>query len=150
MSPIEDALKSAFDHEIAERDDLDGLYLWLWPQLRIFGYVCDFVVMSCGNKIAVVECDGHEFHERTKQQASYDRARDRTILKEAGLPTIRFTGSDIHRDREQCAKELIELALAEADRSGLLEHYRQVGIEPPVEETKADWAKRDWRHNRGR
>lgn len=44
-----------------------------------------------------------------EQQASYDRARDRALLKE-GLPTIRFTGSDIHRDAEQCAIEIIEVA----------------------------------------
>lgn len=45
----------------------------------------------------VVELDGHDFHERTKEQASRDKKRDRDLAA-IGLPVIRFTGSDIYKD----------------------------------------------------
>lgn len=40
---------------------------------------------------AVIECDGHEFHERTKRQAARDRSRDRAI-QAFGYRIFRFTG----------------------------------------------------------
>ncbi len=42
-----------------------------------------------------IECDGHEWHERTKEQAARDRHKDRRRLAR-GIPTLRFTGSEIH------------------------------------------------------
>ena len=45
----------------------------------------------------VVECDGFDFHERTKEQASRDRRRDRA-LQRAGFKVYRYTGSDIWAD----------------------------------------------------
>lgn len=52
----------------------------------------------------VIECDGHDFHEKTKEQASRDKERDRTLQK-CGYPVFRFSGSDIHRDAFKCADE---------------------------------------------
>ena len=49
----------------------------------------------------VVECDGHNFHERTKDQASRDRTRDREMTL-AGFKVMRFTGSEIHRSVMNC------------------------------------------------
>lgn len=54
----------------------------------------------------VVECDGHDFHERTKEQAARDRARDRE-RQSAGAIVFRFTGSEIHADPFKCSDELI-------------------------------------------
>jgi hypothetical protein len=53
----------------------------------------------------VVEVDGHEFHEKTKDQASRDRDRDRKLML-AGCPVIRFTGSDVFNDPEGCAEQI--------------------------------------------
>lgn len=58
-----------------------------------------------------VECDGHEWHERTRQQAASDRARDRHLLLR-GVTTIRFTGSDIHHDDLGCATECVDVLRA--------------------------------------
>lgn len=44
-----------------------------------------------------VELDGHDFHERTKEQASRDKRRDR-ILAAGGWTMLRFTGSDVYQD----------------------------------------------------
>jgi very-short-patch-repair endonuclease len=63
----------------------------------------------------VVECDGHDFHERTKEQAARDKARDRS-LKRAGHDVIRFTGSEIWRDPDKCATEAWDTVRALRDR----------------------------------
>ena len=55
-----------------------------------------------------VECDGHDFHERTKEQAKSDRSRDRAV-QAAGLKILRFTGSEIHNDPFGCAAEVWNL-----------------------------------------
>jgi very-short-patch-repair endonuclease len=52
-----------------------------------------------------VECDGHNFHERTKEQASHDKQRDRRLAA-AGITTLRFTGSDIYNRLDQCIDEI--------------------------------------------
>ena len=57
----------------------------------------------------VVECDGHDFHERTKEQAKRDRDRDRR-LQDAGHRVYRFTGSEIYRNAFGCAKQVLKWA----------------------------------------
>jgi very-short-patch-repair endonuclease len=47
----------------------------------------------------VVECDGTDFHTKPSQIAQ-DKRRDREILLEWGLPTIRITGKEIKDDPE--------------------------------------------------
>jgi very-short-patch-repair endonuclease len=92
-------------------------YCLVFPQARIRQYKID-VALLFGDQdhLAVtplaVECDGHEWHERTPQQAAYDRARDRDLLRYARIPTIRFTGSEIVRDANQCAEETIAIVSA--------------------------------------
>jgi very-short-patch-repair endonuclease len=55
-----------------------------------------------------VECDGHDFHERTKEQAQRDKSRDR-YLQANGWRVLRFTGSEIHRTPEKCADEIASI-----------------------------------------
>jgi hypothetical protein len=61
----------------------------------------DFAVfipsLSVDRPVVVVECDGHDFHERTVEQASRDRKRDRE-LQRLDIPVFRFTGTDVVRD----------------------------------------------------
>lgn len=58
-----------------------------------------------------IECDGHEFHEKTKEQARNDRARERFLMKE-GYTVIRFTGSEIYKDPIKCAKDVWKIIFA--------------------------------------
>jgi very-short-patch-repair endonuclease len=58
-----------------------------------------------------VECDGHEFHERTKEQAARDKSRDRSLTAQ-GFRMLRFTGSEIHRDNMACALQIHALILS--------------------------------------
>lgn len=55
-------------------------------------------------KIAV-ECDGHEFHEKTKEQAQRDKSRDRD-LQAHGITVLRFTGSEIYNDTCSCIHDI--------------------------------------------
>lgn len=57
----------------------------------------------------VIECDGHDFHERTKQQVAKDRSRDRATAL-SGVEVFRFTGSELWRDPWGCAGQIIEWA----------------------------------------
>ena len=53
----------------------------------------------------ILEVDGHEFHEKTKEQAIRDKSRDRFITRK-GFPIFRFTGSEIFNQPHQIAKEV--------------------------------------------
>lgn len=61
-------------------------------------------------KALAVELDGHEWHERTKEQAERDKSRDRALL-EAGIPVMRFTGSEINRDPHDCARQAYDFVM---------------------------------------
>lgn len=52
-----------------------------------------------------VECDGHDFHERTKEQAQHDKRRDRELQKR-GWIVFRFTGSEIYNHGSERAQEI--------------------------------------------
>ncbi|MEM9059037.1 MAG: DUF559 domain-containing protein [Pseudomonadota bacterium] len=79
----------------------------------VFGkYRADYLVTAPGRASGfVLECDGHEFHEKTKVQAARDKQRDRWFLSR-GWPTMRFTGSEIHQYTQRCADEVIGQASA--------------------------------------
>jgi hypothetical protein len=53
----------------------------------------------------VVELDGHDFHERTKEQARRDKSRDR-YMTARGFTVFRFTGSELHRNPYRVADEI--------------------------------------------
>jgi len=87
------------------------------PQFKIGKYRVDFLVTCIGwsdtppMKSVVVELDGHEFHDRDQRQRSYEKARDRFLLK-AGYPVLHFTGSDVVRDPYKVAHEVLDAAEA--------------------------------------
>jgi very-short-patch-repair endonuclease len=54
----------------------------------------------------IIECDGHNFHEKTKEQAQKDKQRNRD-LQSAGYKVIRFTGSEIFKNPYKCASEVL-------------------------------------------
>lgn len=61
---------------------------------------------SHGKASVVVELDGHDYHEKTKQQATRDKKRDR-YFQSKGFHVLHFTGSEIWRDPFSCAEEAI-------------------------------------------
>ena len=80
-------------------------------QALVLQYRADFLftVRVKGNeRKVVVECDGHDFHERTKEQAQRDKARDREMTAH-GYTVLRFTGSEIYRNAANCVSEIEDL-----------------------------------------
>ena len=112
------------DHA-AERLDVDvGTGPMLWnndsslicvPQMAVAlnsGRRVDFAFLSPPEEeVAVriaVELDGHDFHEKTKEQASRDKKRDRDFVL-AGWTVLRFSGSDIYRSAHDALREVEDL-----------------------------------------
>lgn len=96
----------------------DEIGFWICPQAAIGPYRVDALVwFSFGRTLAglAVECDGHAFHEKTKEQASRDKRRDREILR-AGFPVVRFSGSDIYKSPADCVEQIRDLLDDARDR----------------------------------
>lgn len=84
----------------------EGVYVW--PQANVGAYRADFLLICRYYGVThlfVIECDGHEHHERTKEQASRDKSRDRWFTSR-GFKMLRFTGSEIWRDPAACFEEI--------------------------------------------
>jgi len=83
-------------------------HLLITPQYKWENYRIDFRIQAGrGNPFVFVECDGHDFHGRTKEQAERDRSKDRAI-QSAGIPILRFTGREIWRAPDRCMVEIIK------------------------------------------
>lgn len=83
-----------------------GMTWALFHQLPLGRYTADFALVSSSGRV-VLECDGHDFHERTKEQAKRDRRRDRWMQSE-GWIVLRFTGSEIWTDARACGEEVVK------------------------------------------
>lgn len=91
--------------------------IYLLPQFEIETnnkkYRADFVYFedkyinkeyNSGKKI-VIECDGYEFHQKTKEQVKNDNEREYD-LKMAGYEVLRFSGSQIYNAPMTCAEKI--------------------------------------------
>jgi very-short-patch-repair endonuclease len=113
--------QGAFENEDYEAIRQHGIetvlddIIWMVRDYRVLSYRLDFALAFYGQAdlMLALECDGHDFHDRTKQQAAYDRCRDRELFRN-GIYTLRFTGSEIHHSVDRCV----------ADVAGALEHLR--------------------------
>lgn len=89
--------------------------VYVFRQVKIEGYRVDFLLTHRKGgdvfpRAVVVECDGHEFHERTKEQAESDKRRDRDLQSKA-LPVFRVTGTEIWRSPVKTAFDVYVSAL---------------------------------------
>lgn len=86
-------------------DGWDGFALI--PQCRWGIYRSDWAIISTATKMALlIECDGKDFHS-SPEQLEHDRKKDQAA-HDRGYLTLRFTGSDIHRDADGIAKRVIQ------------------------------------------
>lgn len=101
----------------------DGWALCLLAQPEIGPYRPDLAIVSYHQRdwgdgnfpfVILIEVDGHDFHERTKEQARHDKQRDRFFTRH-GASTFRFTGSEVYRNPNSCAQEVFEYALRVQD-----------------------------------
>lgn len=91
----------------------DGSGIAACSQMTVGSYRVDIgiaVATSSSNGAVVigVECDGHEFHEKTKDQASRDKRRDREIVAH-GVRMLRFTGAEIWAGAYGCASQVFDI-----------------------------------------
>lgn len=92
----------------------------IWPK------DLDAITTAAPFRCVVVELDGHDYHERTKEQVIARNQRDRD-LQEKGYIVLHFSGSEIHRDpyavliavNESVSRELIAFRrLVKAEKQG--------------------------------
>jgi len=112
-SPIEQIFITAFELYMKL---LKKEYILLFAQKPIQidekkCYVADFyfeadeyVNLFQTDKKIVIECDGHQFHQKTKEQVRHDNERE-FDLKMAGYEIIRFSGSQIYNEPFKCAED---------------------------------------------
>ena len=106
-SSIERLFLEAFD--AIRTKNIHTMYdYWLYPQVEIGNYRADFELINHKDKKIIVECDGHEFHQKSKQQVEKDNQRERD-LKKLGYEVVRFSGSEIFKDAEKCVEDLLDI-----------------------------------------
>lgn len=103
--------------------DAERSFAYLMPQAVVEGadetqdwkYRVDFLLILGSRPVHrqcfAIECDGHEWHEKTKQQVARDKLRDRRMILD-GIVPIRFSGSEIHRAPAACSGYIRSLAHA--------------------------------------
>jgi very-short-patch-repair endonuclease len=68
----------------------------------------DFAVSAQPALQLAIEIDGHDFHEKTKAQASHDKSRERSIVR-AGYIILRFSGSEVFQNPRKCVNEVVDV-----------------------------------------
>ena len=95
--------------------DSVGFHITVHSQVESGKYIVDFL-LECNRADktteVVIECDGHDFHEKTKDQAAHDKKRDRFLI-EQGHKVLHFTGSEIYNNSDKCANQAIMLLINE-------------------------------------
>jgi len=95
---------------IDRNEPADGLVLV--PQFAWSYYRSDWAILNPKRHGALlIECDGKVFHSSPDQKA-HDARKDAAAL-ERGFLTMRFTGSQIHRDADGCAQKIFDAVLGE-------------------------------------
>lgn len=81
--------------------------LSLKSQFTLGRYRYDFGIIREGRSkpIALIECDGKEFHQ-TQAQIENDHAKDR-LAEQCGIHLFRFSGSAIYRDAQGCVLSVL-------------------------------------------
>ena len=92
---------------VAMADAGTGSIACLQAPVRLpeFSVRIDVAVLRRGGPPIAVELDGAAFHEANDAQRVRDRSRDRELVA-AGWTTMRFMGSELHRDAHACARDL--------------------------------------------
>jgi very-short-patch-repair endonuclease len=75
-----------------------------WPNTK--GQPGDNAILD-GGKTIIIECDGHEWHERTEKERRYEKQRDR-FLQSKGYEVFHYTGKEITDDPFKVADEILD------------------------------------------
>ena len=105
-SPIERIMYVVLRDEF--NNGFDRGMIKLECQKKIGKYTVDFYLLymsDTGPVEFIIECDGHNFHEKTKEQAKHDKKRDRFFTSN-GYIVLRYTGSEIVGDYRNLTKPI--------------------------------------------
>lgn len=131
---------------LGESDKItDGASIyWIEPQVKFDKYRIDFKITLTDDffhgtyrSSVFIECDGHDFHERTKEQAKHDRTKDRLIQKK-GETIFRFTGSELWADPFKCVAEVMT-ALSDKTHAQYVQNKPQTKVEAKSEAFDSEW-----------
>lgn len=78
-------------------------------------YMVDFAAFARGYRFAI-DLDGHDFYERSKEQARSDKSRDRALIGQ-GWIVIRFTGSEVFADPIGCVRQFEAIVKSTLERA---------------------------------
>lgn len=99
--------ESPIEHQLAAHlvDHAERWGFTVVPQFKLGNFRYDFAIKWDGHVVALVECDGAEFHSTSKQIAR-DADKDR-LAERHGYAMFRYSGRQIYRDAHKCAEEII-------------------------------------------
>lgn len=122
-SPIEEILYIALE-KVNKNNNLN---IYIFPQTEIKckngnNYRTDFAIFydewvnpDIKEEFALaIECDGYEFHQKTKKQVERDNKREYD-LKMNGWEILRFSGSEIYNNPMECADKIIKYVIEKND-----------------------------------
>lgn len=129
ISNCESPIEQMFALEINERlnwfnfgsklEKLNYKFEVFESQEKIDNYRVDFLLIVSNNKNIykkfVIELDGHDFHEKTKEQVQRDKEKDRFLISK-GYIVVRFTGSEIYNNCSQKVTEFLNIVFKECER----------------------------------
>lgn len=117
-SPIEELFVTAF-YSYGAKEELEAILdyflggnpiLTSSTQMKIGKYRVDFAIKirwdDGASSIYVVELDGHEFHEKTKEQVRKGNERDRFFIS-SGITILHFSGSEVYNDPDGCVESVV-------------------------------------------
>lgn len=80
-------------------------------------YIADFLIYcgtpydNCDKEFyLLVECDGYDFHQKTKKQVDYDNKRE-FDLKMEEYHILRFSGSEIYNDVSSVVQKIVDYVM---------------------------------------
>lgn len=93
--------------------------LCILPQYKINKFKCDFLIIF-GSPVSaiphnwkqrilnevIIECDGHDWHDRNEKQRRYEKQRDRYLQSE-GYKISHYTGKEIFENPVKVAVEIL-------------------------------------------
>lgn len=151
-SPLEAAFL-AWWYALARVNQIDGV--WVVPQKEITCggqlYRLDFQVVPVDSGTAsfkqlsghplcpriAIELDGHDFHERTKEQVTWRNQRDRALAAD-GWHVWHFSGSEFHRDPRQVVWQAVYLGAISLFSQAMRKAGFWENLDPVVKETEGD------------
>lgn len=84
-------------------------------QCKIDKYTVDFSITKVAGQLqgepfesVIIELDGHDFHDKNKEQRAYEKARDRFFVKR-GDKVLHYTGSEVVKDPYRIAHEVLTI-----------------------------------------